>query len=207
MASAGERQVEALARDVLCPACEYNLRGLRGAVVDCPECGHRCDIAELVTQKWTEPWHKAPGLNRVLLPVVWAVLAPMIAMLLGVMMWRTGSGGVVWPLLMLVVIGGWLLLMRLAWLLFDSIEGVWLALLAHAVMAGYLVGVNGGIVSMILLIGAVVEDPWWDVVIQSVLVLMCGVVVVVSRRGERWIAGRCIRRYLTKRCGGEVVGA
>ena len=47
--------VEAIQRDLACPACGYNLRGLTGDVIPCPECGTDVDIARLVTQKWTKP--------------------------------------------------------------------------------------------------------------------------------------------------------
>ena len=52
-------------RDVACPGCEYNLRGLYGPVVSCPECGLTCDVAKLVQQKWEKSWQHAPKFHVV----------------------------------------------------------------------------------------------------------------------------------------------
>src|SRR5262245_60898704 len=42
-------------RDVLCPLCEYNLRGL--VEPRCPECGYSFEWAELLDRdRWTHPW-------------------------------------------------------------------------------------------------------------------------------------------------------
>ncbi len=49
MASTGEERVNEIQQDLDCPHCEYNLRGLLGDVVSCPECGEICDVAKLVT--------------------------------------------------------------------------------------------------------------------------------------------------------------
>jgi len=44
----------ALDRDVLCPLCEYNLRGL--IEPRCPECGHQFIWAEVLDPKRSHPW-------------------------------------------------------------------------------------------------------------------------------------------------------
>jgi hypothetical protein len=44
-----------LERDLLCPLCDYNLRGLSDP--RCPECGHQFDWAELIDEaRWHHPW-------------------------------------------------------------------------------------------------------------------------------------------------------
>lgn len=67
-----------LQRDVLCPLCEYNLRGL--IEPRCPECGHQFMWSELLDEsRWKHPWlfehargHRVRGLfqtiSRSILP-------------------------------------------------------------------------------------------------------------------------------------------
>jgi hypothetical protein len=56
MARSGPAQVAELQQDLPCPQCDYNLRGLRGVVVQCPECGATFDVARLIAQRWRGPW-------------------------------------------------------------------------------------------------------------------------------------------------------
>ena len=42
----------AIAADVFCLNCGYNLRGLTGDPVRCPECGHSNPLAEAVLPAW-----------------------------------------------------------------------------------------------------------------------------------------------------------
>ena len=52
MAETGEELVKAIQRDLLCPQCEYNLRGLYGDTVSCPECVAVCDVAGTDDLAW-----------------------------------------------------------------------------------------------------------------------------------------------------------
>ena len=61
VAPASDQGLSILDRDVACPDCGYNLRGLSREIADCPECGLRCDVAKLLTRRWDQPWYKAPG--------------------------------------------------------------------------------------------------------------------------------------------------
>ena len=183
--------IDEIQNDVACPACQYNLRGLRGAVVNCPECGRECDIAEIIRRRWDKPWYLAPGMNTVNMPVAVAVAScivlPMFRLsthdggLLG------GLGVIVFPMLALVVWGAFL---YRAWLLFDSAEGVGLALLAHVILAVYLAGV----VAVVFTIATVFSDDLHYLLV-TLPVIGLG---VLGRVGERFIAGRCIRRYLNR---------
>ena len=77
-----DKQINKAIHDVLlnvfCPNCQYNLRGLIGREVECPECGHRCNLAELVKVKWDKPWYKAPGYDKLCLPVYVIILVPVL---------------------------------------------------------------------------------------------------------------------------------
>ena len=190
MAETGEELVEAIQRDLACPQCEYNLRGLYGAVVSCPECGAECDIAKLVSLRWTKPWHQAPGLNIVFLPTAWSVgglLGVPLALRVGLM------EGTACSLIWLTV---WVWLLWRAWGLFQSAEGVYLALASHALFAGYVLGIGGFVIAM----SEVVEYP--DLATQ-IAIAACAVVVTTlllwsCRWFHRFIAKRCIRRYLAR---------
>ena len=100
--------------DVACPQCDQNLRGLRGRVVSCPECGHRCDIAALIGVRWNYSWLHTPLVSLVLSP---ASLALGSAILIGLYVavthflylpavgwdWAAMGAGVLWIVAMLRV--------------------------------------------------------------------------------------------------------
>jgi hypothetical protein len=68
---------DSLEREVLCPLCEYNLRGLSEA--RCPECGHRSSWAELLAVTEEQPWFFETAKRRKLAALVktWVLsLAP-----------------------------------------------------------------------------------------------------------------------------------
>ena len=73
MSGSGENAVREIQADLACPQCQYNLRGLRGEIVSCPECGARCDVARLIAARWEKPWYKAPLFNLLALPVAWGI--------------------------------------------------------------------------------------------------------------------------------------
>ncbi|MHC4109101.1 MAG: hypothetical protein ACYSTY_13560, partial [Planctomycetota bacterium] len=76
--------VEKLREELACPRCEYSLKGLRGDVVTCPECGTECDLAKLMLGQWVGPWYRAPGFGRILAPVACVAIG----------MWGVGCVGV-----------------------------------------------------------------------------------------------------------------
>ncbi|MEX0776493.1 MAG: hypothetical protein WD042_12385 [Phycisphaeraceae bacterium] len=195
----GESHVEEICNDLACPACQYNLRGLRGAVVACPECGHRCDVAKLVVRRWTKPWYRAPGLYTMQWPVLWFVMGWFgipIGLSLADLAVQVAPLALLGALLVYLAI--WCLLMWRTWVLFGGFSGVLLALLMHAVLVGYLVGLFGGIIAGIRLILSVKELDWIDVVILVPFTAAFFGILWLARRGERWVAQRCIRRYLAR---------
>ncbi len=202
-------RVATILRDIGCPACGYNLRGLHGPIVECPECGQRCDVPRMVAARWTGPWWKAPGFNTVLMPTVW-LLVSFISMTIVSLVLDSAAAIVAIPLVFLGLLAFLGFLLWRAWQLFASMRGVWLALLGHVIFAGYGVGVIGA-VGFILVIILTLIDVWdrtsltweqaWVVGLNLLFALLCGVVTWLCRRGERFIAGQCIKRYLAKRRG------
>ncbi|MCG8509202.1 MAG: hypothetical protein MI741_08225, partial [Rhodospirillales bacterium] len=73
-----ESPINTLERDLACPNCDYNLRGLPGPVVACPECGCKCDIPKLITARWNKPWYRAPKFNIVLAPATVAFIGVVV---------------------------------------------------------------------------------------------------------------------------------
>ena len=116
METTGAAQVDGLRRDVACPQCEYNLRGLRGNLFLCPECGAACDVAKLMRLRRHMSWQRSPLLPGVYLPAVWVLLAPP-ALLVVVALELNVAGSLIWLLLGL---GVWCLLMAHARRLFEG---------------------------------------------------------------------------------------
>ena len=126
MASTGEQLVDEIRFDLACPNCEYNLRGLSGAEVSCPECGTLCNVAQLVSRRWTRPWWNAPHFNRVIVPAAWAYVFFVFGWLAVA---ATGAELAVFAASALI----WAGLMYRAWAVFRDWRGVAYPLLAHAV--------------------------------------------------------------------------
>ncbi len=196
MTSAGETHVEEIRQDIACPGCEYNLRGLRGAVVNCPECGLRCDIAQLISRKWTKPWYQAPGLHTLQAPasivvILLLVFPPGITFMLPPLFW-------LFLLAVLALLGVWGWLMWRAWSLFDGPIGLALALLQHAVLLAYF---GGGLVVAIgagLTIVQLIEGEYLVAMLGVGFVCLGSGAIILARYGEKYAAKRCIRRFLSK---------
>jgi hypothetical protein len=186
-------------QDLACPGCGYNLRGLAGDVVNCPECGQSCDVAKLVKWNWAGSLHRAPGLNTLAWPAIWLVMG---SVTIGCLLARAlrlfdalvyGHG---WRLTLLVftvlctaaILPVWMWLMYRAWRNWRGVGGLGLALLAHAIVGAFVVGP--------LCAGTC---PWWwkrnpaatlGVVLVGVFFCWAGY------QGYRYLAEQCIRRYL-----------
>jgi hypothetical protein len=182
--------IEVIRRDIACPACGYNLRGLQGETVTCPECGLACDAAKLVTRQWDRPWHQAPGFALTLVPGCWLYVSVLMS---PVVLALTNSPAVACAAL--VGFGG-LGSLALFWFVrrwWGSNEGLFLALLPPILIVGYLAalaGIVGGI-ARILIPGHVLEAMFGVGIAAASLALGWA-----CRRGERFIASRCIRHYL-----------
>lgn len=199
MAKTGEELVNEIQQDLACPKCEYNLRGLRGAVVSCPECGETCDVAKLTSMRWTKPWHKAPGLTDMFLPITWVVFGAM-----GGAVISSRAGWEALTVFTVVWLAGWVWLMWRAWNVFQSAEGVYLALAAHVILVGYLLGVFGLLSGVGGFLISLLDDPMksndllWAAV-WSLVVVVSIVCLRQCHRAEAFVGKRCIRRYLAKR--------
>lgn len=186
--------VEDIQQDVACPQCEYNLRGLRGSIVGCPECGATVDVARLIARQWTGPWYKVPGLNRLYYPVAWLAVGALLAAPLVPAVMSFGGGEAAFALAAPVYFGGWLVLIQRAHALFNYCgAGITLSLLGHVLFAGYIAGAVGMIWGIVYMF----SEPTFYGVLTCVISFIAGVgLILAARRGERFIGGRCIKRYL-----------
>ena len=187
--------------DVACPQCDQNLRGLRGRVVSCPECGHRCDIAALIGVRWNYSWRHTPLVPLVLSP---ASLALGSAILIGLYVavthflylpavgwdWAAMGAGVLWIVAMLrvrIVFGdgqGWTL---------AAVGHVMLLLITLSVVA--VVGLIG-----VLLVTLQGPEPWMNWVMWATLpgLVFAALPWWLILRWNRWIKLTCLDRHLRK---------
>ena len=196
MAKSGEELVRDIQRDLECPQCEYNLRGLRGHVVSCPECGETCDVAKLIILRWTTPWYRVPGLSIVFMPTAWVAIGLIVVPLL---IFRLHFDETALTGYALILLTGWVWLMSRAWHLFQSAEGIYLALASHVVLAGYilgLVGVLGGVIRAFTPSGDLLFKVAW-----ALIAVALALVFWQCRKAEEFIGKRCLRRYLINQVG------
>ncbi len=185
-------KIERLREDLGCPHCDYRLKGLPGDVVRCPECGTECDLPKLMLRRWIGPWYRAPGFNRIIRPLVWPGIGVWIALFILVLEIRNDR----WPVwttgFAVVVLAGWLHSMWVASKVMPGSRALWLAALAHVLFGGYLVAVIG---SLWLIVAFFVGSPTWGAILVAGLAPMAGL-AYLCRKGEKFIAERCIRQYL-----------
>ncbi len=181
-----------------CPDCEYNLRGLPGPIVSCPECGLESDVPVLAARQWDKPWYRAPGFNALGIPAGWMFVGWIVASII------LANVGLYSPLgLTVILIGilGWCVLMAFAYRAIGGFLGLGLALLIHVVLIGYLTSLIGGFVLVTVGILNAMEgqtntaSTLWGSLWFAIL---CGV-FWGCRRAERAIAGVCIRHYLRRK--------
>ncbi|MBI1335390.1 MAG: hypothetical protein GC164_00335 [Phycisphaera sp.] len=189
MPPSGQELVETIQRDLVCPTCGYNLRGLAGLHVTCPECGSRWDVAKLVALKWDKPWWKAPGLKTISLPSFFAcnILLPFLFFSddTGILLAWTSAA-----------FAGWLLSLYLSWRLFESMRGVYLAMAYSVLIPVYLTCGTACLVSLIFIVLYLLHNR--GVPITALVGVVCVVPLYAGRRLEKYIAAQCIRRHLER---------
>jgi len=196
MESAGQNQVDQIRQDLACPGCQYNLRGLSGANVTCPECGQMINIAQLVARKWTGRWYHAPGFNRLVFPLAASLLLGIPAGVCSAFPGLQMVGGI----LFLLSLAAWLALMIMLGVK-EGGEGIALSLLGHLVYLGYLAGILAALGGLLGTFASLMSGQQADIpatVIALVVGLSAVGVIVLAHFGERFIAKRCIARYLQR---------
>jgi len=191
---AGAEQIDSLTRTLACPQCEYDLRGLPGNRFNCPECGLAIDVAELAMRQWIGPWWHAPGFQTILGPVAWAVG---VAGLVGIIIIVEGQGSdtsAAFLVALAALAAIWVSRIIALRKVLPAGEGIVLSLLAHGLFGGYVLSVWGGLGAVAAAFANVhsVRVFFWVIVVLSMVALFW-----LCRRGERFIAERCIRHYLT----------
>ena len=187
--------------DVHCPSCQHNLRGLQGRVVECPECGHRCDIAALIQLKWNRSWRDTPYMPMVMAPASVGLSGLALLGLYAGFMWMMG-----WPILgwgwWLVGVGSvWGVLMLQVWWRIGN-QGLVIAALGHAVLLSILLVVLGSLAlagGVLLYFSSdqqVMQQPWW----WATLMLGAAAVLpaLLARRWHRRIKQQCVAHHQTQ---------
>lgn len=195
--------------DLACPGCEYNLRGLAGPVLSCPECGLTVDVVQLATRRWDKPWYRAPGYNFITLPAAWAFVCAIIILCSGGFVSSMSRSGSVAGSALLITIAvwmaallGWAGLLSLTYFRFGrDWLAVGFALLAHLALGGYLAGI-GLIVAGIAVIFIGIQDDSVAQMAIGIGLLVAGVGAMIGGRyAERASAKYCIGKWLKKGAG------
>ena len=184
--------VDQVRQELTCPQCDYSLQGLAGDLVTCPECGTTSDLPKLILRWGFSPWYRAPGFSRILRPLVWPGIGFWFILFVLAVEQSSSDRPPIWTSgLAIVVFAGWLRAMWRVWKVLPGGRALWLSLLAHALLAGYVAAV----VASFLLVGSLL---WGGAMVGRALLLVPLIVAVayVCRRGEKFIAQQCIRQYL-----------
>jgi hypothetical protein len=201
-----------ITQDVPCPGCGYNLRGLAGDVVNCPECGQSCDVAKLIKWRWVGSWRRVPQLDTLAWPAVWLLLASLTIggqMALTMRLFFALISGHPYGRTLLrftifcaaAILPVWMWLMYRAWRQWPGRQGLRLALLAHAVLLAYLAGAAPLVVACL----AYASRGWLPLNHRAAILLavagplVCAFSWWAAHRGYRYLGRQCIRRHLRGR--------
>jgi hypothetical protein len=94
-----------------------------------------------------------------------------------------------------VLVMGWMAVLRLVVMRFGSPEGLWLALLVHCTVPFYLGGFILFISGTVTLLSGR-RMMWWHLTYGAGLLIGGVMAVVAAFLIERFVAHRCIRRHL-----------
>lgn len=197
MTQRGERQIEKLCEEATCPACEYSLRGLREEVVICPECGLKINIVKFVTTQWKGPWYKAPMYDALAIPVGWTLFVVATIYFTSYSN-RDGSFEFsVWHglgLILAIAVGAWI--MRVINRRFGDADAVRLTILLHVILAVYVACAFVIFQELESLLALTSFFVWSECLRLGMIFGAITFVIICARRIEKYVGGRCIRRYL-----------
>ncbi len=194
MSERGEAHIQTIMESLACPDCSYDLRGLTGEVVTCPECGREVHVANYVAAQWKKRWQAAPLYNVLALPLAWITVAGIATLIAAGTSQHEHVG---WMLLggLIIIVMGWIPLIGYVTRRFGSIEGLWLALAVHLTLPGYI----GGLVAFLAgsLGTASVFGRVRAGMLHTAMTAIAGMAAIaVAYAIERFVARRCIRRHL-----------
>jgi hypothetical protein len=197
MSTRGEQVADRIQDNLVCPQCDYSLRGLNGPVVNCPECGLQCDLALMIARRWEGSWTQAPGYSELLHPVVVFSTTPAVVLLALVYEFHTLDGnGKLTAFVMFAAACLWALLLLRTRRLFPDINAIQMALFAHVLLLGY---VSSLVLAAWSLIWAITHaNDWIWLLLGLFFAIAMAALPLLCRRGERFIALRCIKQYLLR---------
>jgi hypothetical protein len=200
MNDAGAEHLAGLRADLHCERCKYNLRGLEGSVVICPECGLSCNVEAVLSRKWDLPWYKAPGLKSLATPAAAGMAYGVVAAPLFIIMALTEDKTLT-LLVMLLPLVAWVTA-TVSVVSISGAEAGWAAagvtILVPVFALSVVTTIVGGMTTVGMLSSGDVESAWVPVSIAAVAAGL----VVLCRRVAIAIARWCIRRHLD----GKTVG-
>lgn len=189
--------------NVRCPACDYLLRGLPGAIVTCPECGRTCDVPKLIARRRTD-WLTSRVYQHlfaagVLFP--FALLATLITFLL---VPSVGAAAGVLGIVAVVLGGGWLLLIHRAAAGRLDRDFLVLVALSHGLQAclmlsAVIIVVGGAVIlggTLALMLPDERSEAAVAVLVSTAVVFGAIIFLSNANRMDRAIGIRCIRHEL-----------
>ncbi|MEX0655122.1 MAG: hypothetical protein WDZ31_01865 [Phycisphaeraceae bacterium] len=202
-----------------CPRCDYNLQGLAGPVVACPECGTHWDLHRLASNWRGQSWYGCPGFGVIVMPAFFAGLSVVSLLFVGggllaidtrqfddllvqALLLRLDAGTfisiVMLAALLSIAAVGWLWLLVRVGRYFRAAWAVLAALGFHLVGGAYLAALVLVPYGFIAMFAAILNALLWGYGPMPTIAPFAGAVVVVLivLAAARWIESRIGRRCL-----------
>ena len=199
MSQLDEQQHDALQEDLACPKCEYNLRGLYGDVVSCPECGEKVDVPQLQKILLNKKSLEIPGYKTLSMPgIVVAIIILVLAIRYSfseVLQYHAEQKYVILVVCEILSII-WLILMGRVWYVFRSMRGILLALVSHYIWVVAILKIIVVLFALVLLLAS----PFFKVEAATAVavLIISGCLIWAASKVEKWVMRQCILIYNKK---------
>jgi hypothetical protein len=191
-----------IAYDLPCPYCAYNLRGLVGPEVQCPECGAAINTTDLRQFRHQLARDTAPAMADLLtapiLLILLTCLTPIAAVAGGALLGPPGGALAAVALAALLAVP-WLMRTVRCCVRLGGGTGVRIVLMAQGVFvvmtAALFTALGGGV----LVVWRIAAGQWDRTGLTLIVVLAAAAVLAGSFWAYRGIVARFRRRYLARR--------
>ncbi len=194
-----------LTAGLVCPACGYSLVGLRGPIIQCPECGTTCDINHIIKHARID-WFRNSQYQMLSRPPMVISAGGLICLLLAVAFGLNPVTGSLVSFIACITILIWTIMLAIIMIREGDVEILWLLILLHVVYVGFVVLVLGAMITFVIMAIRVVDAIGQNqtasaVVAAATAIAACGIgmgSLMALRALDRYVGRRCIRRDILR---------
>ncbi len=185
--------------ELKCFSCGYELRGLTGNVVTCPECGRQHNVTNMIIKQWNGPWYRAPGFKLLGLPLLAPVAWCFVMGACGLLFINSpGNFTAVFWVATLGAVVGWFALMYRALTKYRRRIGIVLTVMVQLIFPLYTVGLFSVFVIPVMIYFEIDTGEDVPVAVFAVCATVAGFMFLLAYGVQRIFARLCIRTHVRR---------